>query len=106
MPGVPRHSGGLWLDHDTRAADGEGWRVGGGIHAVSSANINQMNLYKTAGYATIDASASYTHDLLSVGLSIKNLMDRDYFTPYYRYLDGRAARGEGRKVLINISKTF
>ncbi|PGH57189.1 TonB-dependent siderophore receptor [Azospirillum palustre] len=106
LPGVPRHSGGLWLDYDTRTADGEGWRVGGGIHAVSSANIDQMNLYKTAGYATIDASASYTGDRFSVGLFAKNLTDRNYFTPYYRYLDGRAARGEGRKILLNVTKTF
>lgn len=106
LAGVPRHSGGLWLDYDRRDDAGEGWRAGAGLHAVSSAYVDQMNLYETAGYATIDASASYSRDGLSVGLYVKNLADRDHFVPYYRYLDGRVAAGEGRQVMLGLNKTF
>ena len=106
LAGVPRHSGGLWLDYDLRQHDGDGWRVGGGIHAASSAYVDAVNLYKTGGYATFDASTSYTRAGLSVGLHVKNLTDRDYFVPFARYLDGRVAPGDGRQWLLTISKTF
>lgn len=106
LAGVPRHSGGLWLDYDRRDPDGDGWRMGSGIHAASSAYVDAINLYKTGGYATFDASASYSRAGLSVALQVKNLTDREYFSPFARYLDGRVAPGDGRQLLLSVSKTF
>lgn len=106
LPGIPRHSGGLWVDYDARGADGNGWRAGAGLHAVSASYVDQANQYETSGYTTIDASASYSRDDLSVSLYVKNLADRDYDQPFYKYLDGRVAPGSGRQVVLSLGKTF
>lgn len=106
LAGVPRHSGGLWVDYDTRVAGDDGWRIGSGIHAVSSVYIDAANDYRTPGYATLDASGTWTQNDLSVSLYVKNLTDRDYWVPMYGYLGGRVATGAERAVLLNVSKRF
>ncbi|RHZ91285.1 TonB-dependent siderophore receptor [Cereibacter sphaeroides] len=106
LPGVPRHSGGLWLDYDARRDTGEGWRAGAGLHAVSSSPLDQMNTYKTDGYATVNASASYTRDGTTYALAVKNLFDKEYDLPMYGYMGGRVVPGAERQILVNISKRF
>ncbi|WP_341486113.1 TonB-dependent siderophore receptor [Thioclava sp. GXIMD4215] len=106
LAGVPRHSGGLWLTYDPRDPAGEGWQAGVGLHAASSAYIDLENLYKTGGYATVNASGSYTRNGMTYALAIKNLLNRDYDLPFWKYLDGRVAPGPERQVLLTISKTF
>lgn len=106
LAGVPRHSGGLWVDYDTRVEGGDGWRAGAGLHAVSEANIDAANVYQTPGYATVDASGTWTRNDLSVSLYVKNLTDHDYWVPMYGYLGGRVATGAERAVLLNIAKRF
>ncbi|MBU2934562.1 MULTISPECIES: TonB-dependent siderophore receptor [Pacificibacter] len=106
LPGVPSHSGGLWVDYDMREMNGNGWRVGAGLHAASSSYIDQENAYETAGYAVVNASASYTQAGTTYALAIKNLMDTEYDLPLYGYLGGRVAAGAERQFFLSISKTF
>lgn len=106
LPGVPRHSGGIWVDYDARAGNGEGWRVGAGLHAVSSSPLDQVNTYQTAGYATVNASASYTRGAMTYALAVKNLFDTEYDLPMYGYMGGRVVPGAERQILFNISKRF
>ncbi|RJE78575.1 TonB-dependent siderophore receptor [Paracoccus sp. JM45] len=106
LPGVPRHSGGIWADYDARADDGEGWRAGAGLHAVSSSSLDQINTYDTAGYATVNASASHTQDGMTYALAVKNLFDTEYDLPMYGYMGGRVVPGAKRQIHVNISKRF
>ena len=106
LPGAPRHSGGVWVDYDARADNGEGWRAGAGLHAVSSSKLDQANTYETDGYATVNASASYTQDGMTYALAVKNLFDTEYDLPMYGYMGGRVVPGAERQVLFNISKRF
>ncbi|ABN78650.1 TonB-dependent siderophore receptor [Cereibacter sphaeroides] len=106
LPGVPRHSGGIWLDYDARKDRGDGWRAGAGLQAVSSAPLDQMNSYETAGHATVNGSASFTQDGTTYALAVKNLFDTDYDLPMYGYMGGRVVPGAERQVLLNVSKRF
>ncbi len=94
------------MDYDARADNGDGWRAGAGLHAVSSSPLDQMNTYKTAGYATVNASASHTQDAMTYALAVKNLFDTEYDLPMYGYMGGRVVPGAERQILLNISKRF
>lgn len=106
LPGVPRHSGSIWLDYDQRDAAGSGWRAGVGVHAASSSWINQVNSYKTAGYAVVNASGSYTAGATTYSVAVKNLLDRDYDLPFWQMMEGRVAPAPERQILLNIRRSF
>ena len=106
LPGVPRHSGGIWVDYDARGDSGEGWRAGAGLHAVSSAKLDQMNTYETGGYATVNASASYTRGAMTYTLAVKNLFDTEYDLPMYGLLGGRVVPGAERQILFTLGRRF
>jgi iron complex outermembrane receptor protein len=101
---VPNNSGRLWVNYRF-TGQLKGWRAGAGVYAASSAYIDAANLYKTPGYATLDGSVAYEADRYTVSLSVKNLTDRQYYTPY-NYFGGRVAPGQNRTVFANVALKF
>lgn len=106
LPGVPRHSGSIWIDYDQRDEAGDGWRAGVGVHAASSSWINQSNSYKTAGYGVVNVSGSYTDGGMTYSVAIKNLLDRNYDLPFWKMMEGRVSPGAERQILLNVSHSF
>ena len=106
LPGVPRHSASLWIDHDRRDKAGDGWRAGAGIHAASPSWVEQSNTYRTAGYGVVNASASYTSGGTSISIAVKNLLDQDHDLPFWKMMEGRVAPGPERQILLNVSRAF
>jgi iron complex outermembrane receptor protein len=105
VPGVPEHSGRLWINYAFDPAVARDWSVGAGIYLASSQYVDAANLYKTDGYFTVDAKIAYDPGPYSAALHVKNLTDEDYFVPY-TWLGGQVAPGEGRVVYGTLTYKF
>lgn len=95
VPGVPEHSGRLWLIHKFAQPALDGWSVGAGAYFASSQFVDSANLYKTPGYHTIDARIAYDTPMFSAALNVKNLTGEQYYVPY-SFLGGQVAPGDDR----------
>lgn len=105
LPGVPKHSGRFWANYAFHDPMLEGWSVGSGIYAQSSAYLDKANLYKSDSFYTIDADIAYRTKAYKLGVSIKNLTDNDYFQRL-NYFDTRVTPAQGTTVYFSGSVTF
>jgi iron complex outermembrane receptor protein len=95
LPGVPEHSGRLWVNYTFDPDVLRGWSVGAGIYLASGAFVESGNLFKTDGYLTIDTSLAYETDRYKTAFNVKNVTDEHYFVQY-TWLGGQVAPGEDR----------
>jgi len=105
LPGVPKHSGRFWANYAFHNPMLEGWSVGSGIYAQSSAYVDKDNLFKTDSFYTVDADIAYKVKGYKLGISIKNLTDNDYFQRL-NYFDTRVTPAQGTTVYFSGSVTF
>ena len=106
LVGVPKNSGRLWgryaFSPDSPLA---GLFVGAGLYAASEQAIDLSNTDFTPGYCTFDAAAGYSIGPVRLGLTVKNIADKEYFVPY-TYLGNRVAPGAPRTVYGTLSFQF
>jgi len=95
LPGVPQHSGRLWVDYAFDPGPLKGWSVGAGVYAASSQYVDSANVYQTDGYYTVDAKIGYENERISASFNVKNLTNEQYFVPY-TWFGGQVAPGDDR----------
>ena len=74
--------------------------------AKKTVSITLPNGVATDGYYTIDAQASYQIGRYSLGLSIINLTDRQYFEPYQFLAQSVVAPADPRGVLLQLRARY
>ena len=101
LPAVPSHSGRLWVDY---AFDGQlkGLSLGGGVYASSGQYVDNLNLYKTQSYFTIDSKLAYDAGNWTAAVHAKNLTGQRYFVPY-NWFGGQVAPGAPRQVTATLT---
>ena len=77
--GVPEDSGRVWVNYAFCTAALRGWSVGAGVYAASSQYVDNLNLYQTPGYFTVDAKIGYENEHFRASLNVKNLTGEKYF---------------------------
>ncbi|MFT4096755.1 MAG: TonB-dependent siderophore receptor [Rhodoblastus sp.] len=101
LPGVPSHSGRVWVDY---AFDGQlkGLSLGGGVYASSGQYVDNFNLYKTQSYFTIDSKLAYDAGNWTAAIHAKNITGQRYFVPY-NWFGGQVAPGAPRQVTATMT---
>ena len=79
-----------------------GLSAGTGLYSASSQYVDAQNRWKTDGYTILDARIGYETKKFSASLSVKNLTNRHYYTPYL-WFGGQVAPGAPRAVYGQIS---
>ncbi|MBL8416819.1 MAG: TonB-dependent siderophore receptor [Dechloromonas sp.] len=102
---VPENSGRLWVNYRFGPGTLEGWRIGAGIYAASSAYVDLANQFTTSGYYTADATVGYESRHFDISVTGRNLTGQDYYVPY-NYYGGRVAPGDDRSVFANLALKF
>jgi iron complex outermembrane receptor protein len=102
---VPRNSGRLWANYRFGEGRLEGLSIGGGLYGASEQAVTVGGPWRTPGYVTLDAAASYPIGGFTVAVVAKNLANQRYWVPY-SFLDGRVAPGAGRTVFATVSARF
>lgn len=105
LPGVPEHSGRLWLDYVFGPGPYDGLGIGAGIYAQSGEFLNENNAFKSDDFYTIDAALRYQTDGYRATLALRNLTDNRYFDRY-GYFGGRVFQGEGLTATASLEFTF
>lgn len=101
---VPPLSGRLAGRYRFTDGDLKGLGLGLGVTAASKAELTIPNTLKSDAYAVVDAQASYEIGKFEVGISVVNLTDARYFTPY-QYL-GQAVVRPGTPQSATVSVGF
>lgn len=99
---VPAHSGRLWVNYGFDGGMLRGFSAGAGIYASSGQYVDAQNLWKTQGYYTVDAKIGYENDHIRAAVTIKNLTNNKYYTPY-TWFGGQVAPGEPLTVYGRLS---
>jgi iron complex outermembrane receptor protein len=81
---APRHAGSFWLTYALPLHTPlRGLRLGAGVFAASEREGDNDNSFEAAGYARVDAMASYTWFMArmrwTAQVNIENLLDEEYF---------------------------
>lgn len=105
LPFVPAHSGRLWANYKFDPGWLEGWSAGAGIYVASSQYVDNLNLWRSDGYFTVDAKIGYEKGNIRAFLAAKNLTGEKYFTPY-TWLGGQVAPGAPRAIYGQISYLY
>lgn len=105
VPGVPDDSGRLWVNYTFDWPALRGWSAGAGVYVASSQYVDNLNLYKTPGYFTVDAKIAYETEHWRASLNVKNLTGEKYFVPF-AWFGGEVARGDGRAFYGTLSYRY
>ncbi len=105
LPNVPAHSGRLWVDYAFAAEAFKGWSIGAGIYASTGSFVDNLNVYKTKSYVTVDAKVGYDSKHWTASLHVKNLTGEQYFVPY-SWFGGQVAPGAPRAVYGQVSYKY
>ncbi|PZQ87232.1 MAG: TonB-dependent siderophore receptor [Leifsonia xyli] len=103
--GVPKHSGRLWANYAFSDDRLKGFSVGGGVYMASGQFVDAENQYRTKGYHTLDGKIGYERDNWRAALSVKNITDKKYYTPF-AWLGGQVAPGASRTFVAEVSYLF
>ena len=103
--GVPEDSGRVWVSYSFDTAALRGWSVGAGVYAASSQYVDNLNLYKTPGYFTVDAKVAYETEHFRASFNVKSLTGEKYFVPF-AWLGGQVAPGDGRAFYGTVSYRY
>ncbi|MEM9168484.1 MAG: TonB-dependent siderophore receptor [Pseudomonadota bacterium] len=105
LPRVPEYSGRLAARYRfVGALDGLG--VGAGVTFASEADITLPNSFDSDAYAVFDAQASYALGAYRVGVTVQNIADADYFTPYQYFNQAVVRPGAPRSAFVTLSAEF
>jgi len=102
---LPRHSGRLWVSRRFTEGSFNGLTLGAGLYAAGKQQVDLANSAQTDAYVRFDAAMSYDAGPVTLGLTVKNLTDADYYVPY-SYLGSRVAPGEPLSVYASITTNF
>ncbi|HTP61845.1 MAG TPA: TonB-dependent receptor [Burkholderiales bacterium] len=105
LPSVPEQSGRLWVNYKFDDKVLPGWSAGGGVYSASSQYVDPQNRWKTDGYSILDARIGYETQGVRASLTVKNLTNRQYYTPYL-WFGGQVAPGAPRTIYGQISVNF
>ncbi|MDX2158969.1 MAG: TonB-dependent siderophore receptor [Hyphomicrobiaceae bacterium] len=94
IPGVPEHSGRVWLNYAFQHDWLRGFSVGAGVYAASDKLISTQNPFTSDGFYTIDAKIGYESERFEAALALKNITDEKYFDRY-GYFSGRVVPSDG-----------
>ncbi|RZL03687.1 MAG: TonB-dependent receptor [Rubrivivax sp.] len=78
--GVAKTGARLWAAYRLQAESLRGWGVGGGVTYRGDTYADSQNLYRVPSYTVLDASVFYETKSWDIGLNLRNLTDRRYFT--------------------------
>lgn len=83
LPGVPLHSGSLWVKYDTGSAV-KGFSFGAGVFLRGQRQGDTRNTFQLPGYGRVDALLAYRFKgfgakLSTAQLNVQNLFDKTYF---------------------------
>lgn len=104
LASVPEQSGRLWVNYKFDAAL-SGWSAGAGVYAASSQYVDPQNRWKTDGYSIFDATIGYETKKVRASLMVKNLTNKQYYTPY-TWFGGQVAPSEPRAIYAQASFNF
>jgi iron complex outermembrane receptor protein len=80
LPGVPRHSGGIYSTYAFESGRLSGVSVGGGVYAAGPRFATLPNpTWELPGYARIDLNAGYRRDRWRFDVAVKNVTNKRYF---------------------------
>ncbi|MEQ1591707.1 MAG: TonB-dependent siderophore receptor [Thiobacillaceae bacterium] len=105
LPNVPKQSGRLWANYKFDGESLRGWSAGAGVYASSGEYVDSANQWKTQGYAIFDARVGYDTKKFSASLTVKNLTNKQYYTPYL-WFGGQVAPGAPREIYGQVSYKF
>lgn len=105
LTGVPKNSGRLRANYTFVDGAWKGLSFGAGVYAASEQSVELGAVWRTPGYATLEAKIAYQYEGWNMALIGRNLTDKQYFVPY-QYLSGRVAPGDGRTVFASASRKF
>jgi iron complex outermembrane receptor protein len=97
LSAVPAHSGRIWAHYAFTSEALKGLSAGAGLYMASGQYVDNANLYKTAGFYTVDAKLAYDKKNYSASLHVKNLTGEHYYVPY-AWLGGQVAPGDARAI--------
>ncbi len=95
VPMVPEDSGRVWVNYTFDWPALRGWSAGAGVYVASSQYVDNLNLYKTPGYFTVDAKIAYETEHWRASFNVKNLTGEKYFVPF-AWFGGQVSPGDGR----------
>lgn len=102
---IPEHSGRFWVNYEFGQTFIPGWSVGAGVYAASNQTINPQYDWETGGYFSVDAKIGYENENIRASISIQNLTDEKYYTPY-TWFGGQVAPGAPRAFYAQLSYKF
>lgn len=105
LQGVPKNSSRLWANYSFASMGMPGLSAGIGAYWQSEAYVDNANTFKADSYHTIDAAVNYQTTRYSVGLTVKNLTNEDYYQ-FYNYLGGRIAPDNGTQAYLSVSMKY
>lgn len=105
LQGVPKNSARLWANYSFASLGWPGLSAGVGAYWQSEAYVDNANAFKTDSYHTIDAAVNYQTSRYTVGLTIKNLTNEDYYQ-FYNYLGGRIAPDNGTQAYLSVAVKY
>lgn len=78
LPGIPKHSAGLWTTYEIQAGDLHGLGFGLGFNYVGEREGGLPNTFQADSYFVTNAGLFYRRNNWRFGLNFKNLFDANY----------------------------
>lgn len=103
---VPEHRGRLAARYRFLGGALSGFELGGGVSAASSSFATLPNATRIAGYAIVDAQASYRVGPARIGLRVDNLLNERYFLPYQYFAQDVVRPGNPRSAFVTLGFDF
>ena len=94
VAGVPDDSALIWANYQFQRRALKGIRAGIGVKWQSDVFVDNANTFTVDGFHTVDAAINYETDRYKLGLTIKNLTNKDY-VQFYNYFGGRVSPDNG-----------
>ena len=99
---TPRHSGSLWVTREL----GQGWSLGGGVHAQAHQYASPDNLVRLPGFAVFDAALLYRSKTYDLAFNLKNVFDREYWASAHGSVNGLNQAGAPRTLQATATYRF
>lgn len=102
VQGIPKNAARLWANYSFQQEALKGLSAGLGINWQSGVYVEDNTKYKTDNYHTVDATVAYQTSRYTLGLTVKNLTNQDYYQ-YYNYFGGRVKPDAGTSAYLSAS---
>lgn len=94
VPGVPEHSGRLWLHYAFQDSMLKGLSLGAGVYISGDKLLSTQNAFRSDDFFVVDAKIAYETNWFEAALALKNLTNEKYFDRY-GYFSGRVIPSDG-----------